>query len=69
MKTGTAVALGTLAGCALPEGAGSDLKILFPLASATIPVAGIDAQFPVRRIYCVGRNYAAHARNGLGPEP
>jgi fumarylpyruvate hydrolase len=27
-----------------------------------VPVAGSDAQFPVRRIYCVGRNYAAHAR-------
>ena len=68
MKTGTAVALGTLAGCALPGGAGSDLKILFPLASATIPVAGIDAQFPVRRIYCIGRNYAAHARE-MGSDP
>jgi fumarylpyruvate hydrolase len=27
-----------------------------------VPVAGSDALFPVRRIYCVGRNYAAHAR-------
>ena len=27
----------------------------------SIPVAGGDP-FPVRRIYCVGRNYAAHAR-------
>jgi fumarylpyruvate hydrolase len=27
-----------------------------------VPVVGSDAQFPVRRIYCVGRNYAAHAR-------
>lgn len=27
-----------------------------------LPVAGSDALFPVRRVYCVGRNYAAHAR-------
>jgi fumarylpyruvate hydrolase len=27
-----------------------------------VPVAGGDALFPVHRIYCVGRNYAAHAR-------
>jgi fumarylpyruvate hydrolase len=27
-----------------------------------VPVVGSDALFPVRRIYCVGRNYAAHAR-------
>ena len=27
----------------------------------TIPVAGTDAVFPVRRVYCIGRNYAAHA--------
>ncbi len=27
-----------------------------------LPVEGSDALFPVRRVYCVGRNYAAHAR-------
>ena len=27
----------------------------------TILIAGIEEVFPVRRIYCVGRNYAAHA--------
>jgi fumarylpyruvate hydrolase len=27
---------------------------------ATIPVAGSDKAFPVRRIYCIGRNYVAH---------
>lgn len=34
----------------------------------TLPVAGSDALFPVRRIYCVGRNYAAHARE-MGHDP
>ncbi|EAR9179187.1 FAA hydrolase family protein, partial [Salmonella enterica] len=33
-----------------------------PQAPVTVPVAGSDEQFPVRRVYCVGRNYAAHAR-------
>jgi fumarylpyruvate hydrolase len=27
-----------------------------------VPVVGTDALYPVRRVYCVGRNYAAHAR-------
>jgi len=31
-------------------------------APPTLPVAGSDERFPVRRIYCIGRNYAAHAR-------
>ena len=29
---------------------------------AALPVAGSDMLFPVHRLYCVGRNYAAHAR-------
>ena len=33
-----------------------------PEAPVAVPVVGTDALFPVRRIYCVGRNYAAHAR-------
>lgn len=28
----------------------------------SLPVAGSKDRFPVRRIYCIGRNYAAHAR-------
>ena len=28
----------------------------------SLPVEGSDARFPVGRIYCVGRNYADHAR-------
>jgi fumarylpyruvate hydrolase len=38
-------------------------------AQASLPVAGSDQQFPVRRVYCVGRNYAAHAREmGFDPD-
>jgi fumarylpyruvate hydrolase len=33
-----------------------------PEPQVAVPVVGTDAVFPVRRIYCVGRNYAAHAR-------
>jgi fumarylpyruvate hydrolase len=40
-----------------------------PPMAPTIEVAGSDARFPVHRIYCVGRNYAAHAREmGMDPE-
>jgi fumarylpyruvate hydrolase len=28
----------------------------------SLPVAGSDARFPVHRIYCIGRNYAEHAK-------
>ncbi|MFN0038974.1 MAG: fumarylacetoacetate hydrolase family protein, partial [Burkholderiales bacterium] len=28
----------------------------------SVPIAGSDQRFPVRHIYCVGRNYAEHAR-------
>ena len=33
-----------------------------------LPVAGSDARFPVRRVYCIGRNYAAHAIE-MGHDP
>ncbi len=33
-----------------------------------IPVVGSDASFPVRRVYCIGRNYAAHAIE-MGHDP
>ena len=34
----------------------------------TLPVVGSDAVFPVRRVYCIGRNYAAHAVE-MGHDP
>ncbi len=33
-----------------------------PPPVAALPIKGSEALFPVRRIFCVGRNYAAHAR-------
>ena len=39
------------------------MKTLFPMPTPmTVPVTGSDAVFPVRRIYCVGRNYEEHAK-------
>jgi fumarylpyruvate hydrolase len=35
---------------------------------SVVPIAGSDALFPVHRIYCVGRNYAEHARE-MGVDP
>lgn len=37
-------------------------------APVLLPVAGSDAAFPVRRVYCVGRNYADHAIE-MGHDP
>lgn len=34
----------------------------------SLPVTGTDATFPVRRVYCIGRNYAAHAIE-MGHDP
>ncbi len=33
-----------------------------------LPIAGSDALFPVRRVYCIGRNYAAHTIE-MGHDP
>ena len=33
-----------------------------PPPVVSVPILGSDRSFPVHRIYCVGRNYADHAR-------
>lgn len=43
-------------------------KVYEPDAPVTVPVLGSASRFAVRRIYCVGRNYAAHARE-MGFDP
>jgi fumarylpyruvate hydrolase len=43
-------------------------QLIFPFAPPTVPIDGESRAFPVRRIYCVGRNYAAHARE-MGADP
>jgi fumarylpyruvate hydrolase len=42
--------------------------VIDPPATPSVAVADSDARFPVRRIFCVGRNYAAHARE-MGKDP
>ncbi|MDW3685548.1 fumarylacetoacetate hydrolase family protein [Cupriavidus sp. CV2] len=43
--------------------------VITPPATVAVPVVGTNDQFPVRRVYCVGRNYAAHAREmGFDPD-
>lgn len=42
--------------------------MLFDLSPPAVPVHPGESLFPVRRIYCVGRNYAAHARE-MGKDP
>ena len=42
---------------------------VFPPPEVTsLAVAGSDLRFPVHHVYCVGRNYAAHARE-MGKDP
>jgi fumarylpyruvate hydrolase len=39
------------------------MSYVFPPApAASVPVVGRPERFPVRRIYCVGRNYVEHAK-------
>jgi fumarylpyruvate hydrolase len=42
--------------------------VIDPPAIPALPVKGSDARFPVRRVYCIGRNYAAHAVE-MGHDP
>jgi fumarylpyruvate hydrolase len=42
--------------------------VIAPPPVVTLPIRGSDAVFPVRRVYCVGRNYAAHAIE-MGHDP
>ena len=70
LNTSAAMAAGALAGCALPgqADAPATAKTPFRVAQTSIPIVGSDQRFPVRRIYCIGRNYAAHARE-MGSDP
>jgi fumarylpyruvate hydrolase len=39
-----------------------------PSATPSLAIAGSSERFPLRRVFCVGRNYAAHARE-MGNDP
>ncbi|NVN86431.1 MAG: fumarylacetoacetate hydrolase family protein [Rhodopseudomonas sp.] len=63
-----ALALAGAATQSPPAAAQAGPKTIFPLGQTTIPIVGETDVFPVRRIYCIGRNYAAHARE-MGSDP
>jgi fumarylpyruvate hydrolase len=43
--------------------------VIPPSPQPSVEIAGTDERFPVHRIYCVGRNYAKHAREmGMDPD-
>ena len=44
------------------------MELVVPLEQVTVAVEGTDARFPVRRIYCVGRNYLDHIRETAGAD-
>jgi len=45
------------------------MSFAFPPGTfASVDILGMTARFPVHRIYCVGRNYAEHARE-MGSDP
>src|SRR6187431_1152787 len=66
--TAAAAVTGALAGCAAPAAQQAPARTPFAVPVTSIPVVGSDEVFPVRRIYCIGRNYAAHARE-MGSDP
>jgi fumarylpyruvate hydrolase len=59
---------GVLAASASPSVAAVQPKTPFTVPATYLPIVGSDDMFPVRRIYCIGRNYAAHARE-MGSDP
>jgi len=60
-------ALQTAAGHVMKAGKGAIMHIP-EVTAPTIAIAGTTDRFPVRRIFCVGQNYADHARE-MGSDP
>jgi fumarylpyruvate hydrolase len=64
---GATAGVALLGGCATAQsGQGLNDKALsdsplFALPAITVPIVGSSQAFPVRRIYCIGRNYRAHS--------
>ncbi|MBC7717348.1 MAG: fumarylacetoacetate hydrolase family protein [Pseudorhodobacter sp.] len=69
MTMGAAVATLTSA-CATNSSTHASAAFTSPFAVplTLVPIAGSSMMFPVRRIHCMGRNYAAHARE-MGSDP
>src|SRR5262245_34131096 len=65
---GAASGAAALAGSSVSAEVQAPGEVLFAHEGSFIPVVGSNQRFQVRRIYCVGRNYAAHARE-MGSDP
>src|SRR5258707_11447126 len=63
-----ALALAGAAAQSAPAAARAGPKSMFPVPATTIPIVGETEFFQARRIYCIGRNYAAHSRE-MGSDP
>jgi 2-keto-4-pentenoate hydratase/2-oxohepta-3-ene-1,7-dioic acid hydratase in catechol pathway len=68
LKTAAMLMAGGAAGGAGTATAQPQMRTPFVIPQTSIPIAGTGEMFPVRRIYCIGRNYAAHARE-MGSDP
>ncbi|MEO8133478.1 MAG: fumarylacetoacetate hydrolase family protein [Betaproteobacteria bacterium] len=68
LKASAGLGLGAaVAGCATTGAVDGNLLLAAPPV-VSVPIINSAQRFPVRRIYCVGRNYAAHARE-MGSDP
>ena len=68
LQAAAALAAGGVATQAVAADGALAMRTPFSVAPTFIPIAGANELFPVRRIYCIGRNYAAHARE-MGSDP
>ena len=67
-KAAGVIAVSSIAGSALAAPSTPQVEGVFDVPPTFIPIVGAAKQFPVRRIYCIGRNYAAHAIE-MGSDP
>ncbi|GAC1339706.1 MAG: fumarylacetoacetate hydrolase family protein [Acetobacteraceae bacterium] len=65
---GTAAAAVAAGQVARPANAQAGARTPFTVPQVTLPIMGSDMHFPIRRIYCIGRTYAAHSRE-MGSDP
>ena len=68
LKTAAMLVAGSAAVSAGSASGQASTRTPFVVPQTFIPIAGTADLFPVRRIYCIGRNYAAHARE-MGSDP
>ncbi len=68
LKTAAMLVAGSATVSAGPASAQAPARTPFTVPQTFVPIAGTADLFPVRRIYCIGRNYAAHARE-MGSDP